>query len=205
MSQVPRSMEATTTAAAAEVARRRTGPPSGWWGMALLAATEGALFGTLIGAYFYLRFRAAEWPPAGIAPPEPVLPIVLTAGLVLATVPMLLAVRAARDGRTRHAWLWILAALVIQGGYLAVQIVLYVSDLGKFSIDDTAYGSIYFTLLGVHHAHVAVGLLLNAWLVGRLLGGLTNYRANAVRVTALYWYFVSAVAMLVVATQLSAS
>jgi hypothetical protein len=47
-----------------------------------------------------------------------------------------------------------------------------------------------------------VGLLLDAWLLALLPFGLTNHRLIAVRVIALYWYFVSFVAVLVVLTQL---
>jgi heme/copper-type cytochrome/quinol oxidase subunit 3 len=82
--------------------------------------------------------------------------------------------------------------------------VLYLSDLDKFKPSDNAYGSIYFTLLGAHHAHVVVGLLLDVWLLVRLSSGLTHYRAVAVRAVALYWYVIAALGVAVVATQVSA-
>ena len=40
------------------------------------------------------------------------------------------------------------------------------------------------------------------WLLAKLLGGLTNYRLIALRVTTLYWCFVSLLAVFVVLTQL---
>jgi cytochrome c oxidase subunit 3 len=178
---------------------------NGMWAMLLLAATEGALFGTLLATYFYLRFESPQWPPVGIEAPSVALPLALTGVLVLSTGPMLLAARAARRGRAGAAWLLIALALLVQGGYLAWQIVLYAQDVRELSPDATAYGSIYLTLLGVHHAHVAVGILLGLWLLARLVSGLTDYRVVAVRVVALYWAFVSLVAVLVVATQVSPS
>ena len=69
----------------------------------------------------------------------------------------------------------------------------------------TPDASIYHTLLGTHHAHVAIGLLLNLWVLARLLGGLTNYRVVTVRVVSLYWYFVNLLAVCVVFTQISPS
>lgn len=179
--------------------------PNGLWGMLLLAATEGALFGTLLATYFYLRFRSAEWPPPGIEAPSVALPLALTGALVLTTVPMVLAVVAARRGRLAAAWALVAGALAVQAGYLAWQIVLYVDDLGKFSPDDTAYGSIYFTLLGVHHAHVAFGLLLSLWVLVRLASGLTKYRMVTLQAVTLYWAFVSFMAILVVGAQVSPS
>jgi heme/copper-type cytochrome/quinol oxidase subunit 3 len=202
MSEVTRSMEATGTGAAARVSRQRRAMPNGWWGMLLLLATEFTLFGCLIASYFYLRFKNGTWPPAGIDEPSVTLPLVLTAALVLSAVPIFGAVRAARGGRRWAAWRFIALALVIQGAYLGLQIHLFVDDINSFSPTATAYGSIYFVLLGVHHAHVAVGLLLEVWLLGVLAFGLTNYRLIAIRVIAIYWYFVAAMGVLVVLTQL---
>ena len=200
-----RSTEATDAAAAALVAQQRRALPNGWWGMALFLCTEAALFGSLIGTYFYLRFTNRDWPLGGIAAPAVALPLALTAGLVASSAPMAAASAAARRGRTGATWLAVLAALLIQAGYLAVQIVEYLHDLDAFQPDTNAYGSIYFTLLGAHHVHVAVGLLLDVWLLARLVGGLTDYRVKAVRAIALYWHVVNAIAVFVVATQVSAS
>jgi len=205
MNRVTRSMEATTAGEAARVAQRRISLPSGWWGVVLLVATEAALFGTLLASYFYLRFRVVDWPPGGIPAPKVVLPLVLTGVLLATAVPMFLAVRAAQSGRPRLTLTLIVLALAAQAAYLGLQIQLLVDDLHKFTPQDNAYGSIYYTLLGAHHAHVLVGILLNLWLAGRLLTGLTNYRVIGVRVIAVYWYFVDILAVLVTATVLSPS
>jgi heme/copper-type cytochrome/quinol oxidase subunit 3 len=195
-------MEATAAGPAARVAQQRRAAPSGWWGMILLIATEFTLFGSLIASYFYLRFQSSAWPPAGIDSPSVTLPLVFTGMLVLTCAPMLGAVRTARAGRRGAAWGLVAVALAVQGAYLGLQIHLFVHDFNNFNPTQTAYGSIYFALLGTHHAHVAVGLLLDLWLLGALAFGLTNYRMIAIRVIALYWYFVAFMAVLVVFTQL---
>ena len=202
---VTRSTEATSAVAASYAARHRRAYPNGWWGVMLLVATEAAFFGTLISSYFYLRFKSAQWPPLGIEPPDMTAPLILTGILVTTSAPMLLAVRSARAGRVTPAWLLLLLAVLVQGAYLGVQIHLFGADLDKFKPGDDAYGSIYFTLLFAHHVHVFIGIVLIAWLLARLLSGLTNYRLVAVRVVAVYWHFVNAVAVLVVLTQLSPS
>jgi cytochrome c oxidase subunit 3/cytochrome c oxidase subunit I+III len=202
MSEVPRSMEATTPYAAAAVDRGRRAMPSGWWGMLLFLASEATLFGLLIASYFYLRFYNTHWPPPGIDKPKVVLPLVLTAILVATAAPLFLAVRSARLGRVRVAWLLVVAALVVQAAYLGVQVHEFSSELDEMSPKDSSYASIYFTLLGAHHVHVAVGLLAELWLVARLLGGMTNYRLVALRCIALYWYVVAALGVAVVFTQI---
>jgi heme/copper-type cytochrome/quinol oxidase subunit 3 len=196
---------AETAVAASYAARNRRTLPNGWWGAAVLVATEASLFGSLLASYFYLRFQATTWPPAGIEPPEVALPLALCGALVATSVPMFLASRAASGGRTRAAWAALATAALVQCGYLAVQIVLFADDLRSFGPRGSAYGSIYFTLLAAHHAHVLLGILMIAWLLARLLSGLTNYRVIAVRVVSLYWYFVNAMAVLVVLTLLSPS
>lgn len=197
-----RSMEATTPAMAAAAERQRRSLPSGWWGVALFIAGETTFFALMISSYFYLRFQATQWPPVGVEKPKVALPLILTTILVASAVPLLAAVRAGLAAKVGRAWVLLLVAFVVQGGYLGVQIHEFLDELEKMSPHATAYASIYFTLLGAHHLHVAVGLLLDLWLLGKLLGGLTNYRLIALRVTALYWYFVVAVGVAVVFTQI---
>jgi cytochrome c oxidase subunit 3/cytochrome c oxidase subunit I+III len=204
-SPVPQSGHATTSPEAAAVARQRRGVPTGVWGILIFLASETALFGTLIGTYFYLQFRSVHWPPPGIAAPSVALPIALTAALVLSMIPVWLAVRAAGAGRVRICWTLLFVALLVQAGYLAWQLSSYVSDLDKFSLTGSAYGSVYFTMLGADHAHVAVGLLLSIWMLARLVGGLTNHRVVAVRVVGWYWYFVAGITVVVTAAQVSPS
>ena len=158
MAASPRSAAgAARSRSAAAVARtHRSAQPRGRWGMALFLAAEVTLFGTLIGSYFYLESGVRAWPPAGIKPPSVTLPPVATA--VLARPRCRCTSRYARladrqrggtgDGDRRR---------VIQCGYLAFQILLFRHDLHQFSPQGSAYGSIYFTLLAVHHAHVRSG------------------------------------------------
>jgi heme/copper-type cytochrome/quinol oxidase subunit 3 len=186
-------------------ARPRTASPSGWWGMVAFVATEATLFGALLGTYAYLRFRTVHWPPDGIAAPKVVLPIVLALVLAATSVPMALAHRAARRGLARRAQGLLFAALVVQSTYLGVAIHQFASDLDRFTPQRDAYASIYYTLLGADHAHVAVGLLLNVWLVLRLSTGLTGYRLAGVRAIAFYWHAVNVLTLLVTACVLSAA
>jgi heme/copper-type cytochrome/quinol oxidase subunit 3 len=204
--RITRSAHAEGPPGVAAVARRRLAQPNGWWGMALFLCSETTLFGTLLATYFYLDFNSQSWPPAGIKAPSVVLPLVATGVLIATSVPMFLASRAARAGDAPlSSWL-IGLAMVVQCCYLAAQILLFRHDLHQFSPQGTAYGSIYFTMLAAHHAHVLLGILLNGWVLWRVaVGGLNNYRLIGVRAVALYWHVVNAIAVLVVLTQLSPS
>lgn len=156
--------------------------PLGWWGMAMLVASESALFAMMIGSYFLLRFKNLAWPPQGIPEPKLVVPLILLGVLLLSLVPL-----------TKG---WVLAALIMQAGYFAMELQLYSDDLHTFTPQDHAYGSLYFTLLGADHAHVALGLVLSAWLLWK--------RGDRVRKPVLlYWYAVAVLTVAVTLTVLS--
>jgi cytochrome c oxidase subunit 3/cytochrome c oxidase subunit I+III len=183
----------------------RAASPNGWWGMVVFVTSEATLFGVLVGSYIYLRFHAAAWPPHGIPEPKVVLPLVLALVLAATTVPMALASSAARRGLARRTALLVLVALVVQSVYFAVAIHEFAHDLDRFTPQRDAYASIYYTLLGADHTHVALGLLLSAWLLLRLSTGLTRYRVVAVRAIAFYWYAVAALTLVVTVCVISPS
>jgi heme/copper-type cytochrome/quinol oxidase subunit 3 len=184
-------------------AEPRLARPNGWWGIAVFVATEATLFGTLVGTYFFLRFDSAKWPPPGVPEPKLTLPIVLTGVLVATSIPVQLSVRAASRGRLGAARAALLLAAVVQAGYLAMQLHLFVHDSHEFPPSGSAYSSIYFTMLGAHDLHVLVGILLSLFILLRTASGLTEYRMTGLRATAFYWHFVNALAIAVVLTQLS--
>jgi heme/copper-type cytochrome/quinol oxidase subunit 3 len=202
----PRSVSARTAAAAARVARQRTAEPNGIWGIVLFLCAEVALFGCLISTYFYLDFRARAWPPAGIERPSVALPAIATAALVLTSIPMLAASRAALAGRRGAATRALTFAFVVQIFYVAAQVLLFAHDLNHFTPQGSAYGSIYFTLLGAHHAHVLLGLALDLAILWQLATkGLSHYWLIGVRGLAIYWHVVNGIAVFVLLTQLSPS
>ena len=177
--------------------RARERFPLGWWGVAMLIATEVALFGMMVGSYFYLRFKNHPWPPHGIPEPKLVVPLIMLAVLLTTSFPMWRAARSATPLR------WVLLALLVQAGYFAMEVHLLDDDLHHFHPSQHAYASLYYTLLGADHGHVAVGLLLDLWLVGKLLHGTTQYRRKAVRAIAFYWHAVNVLTLIVTLTVLS--
>jgi heme/copper-type cytochrome/quinol oxidase subunit 3 len=175
-------------------ARARERFPLGVWGIAMLIATEAALFAMMVGSYFYLRFKNAHWPPPGTPEPKLVVPLVLLGVLMLTAFPMWMAARSVTPRR------WLLLALFVQSGYFAMEVSDFQDDLRHFTPQQHAYGSIYYTLLGADHGHVAVGLLFDAWLLWKLLFGMTEFRRKAVRAIALYWYAVIVLTIVVTLT-----
>jgi heme/copper-type cytochrome/quinol oxidase subunit 3 len=184
-------------------AAARRAMPNGWWAMLCLIATEAALFGAFIGSFFYLRFRAEHWPPAGTSEPKLLIPCVLTGVLVSTSLPMLYASRAAVRGNLRGARLGLGLSLFVGAGYLAEQIDRFVVSLRTLHPQESAYASLVYLIQGGHHAHVLVGLLLNAYLLLKLTRGLNGYRTVGIQAAGLYWHFVNVLALVVLGTLLS--
>ncbi len=177
--------------------------PGGVLGTSLFLGAETMLFAGLIASYFYLDFRAVHWPPPGLSLPETLDPSILTAVLVATSVPMWLAASHARRGRLRQTVVAIAVATFVQAGYLAFQLHQLVAELHTVHPQQSAYASAYIALLGLHHAHVLLGVLLDLgvlfWLARSRLSG---YRVIGVRALALYWYVVNALAVAVLLTEI---
>jgi heme/copper-type cytochrome/quinol oxidase subunit 3 len=153
-------------------------------------ATEATLFAVLVAAYFYLRFQAVTgWPPEGIEQPSIRGPLLATALLVLTSVTVVQGQRS--SGRQARSWL---AATIVLGAiFLALQAILIDDSRSEFRPEDSAYGSIVYTLTGLHWVHVAAGLVLALWAVMRTWLGPEPW--TPIAVTALYWHFTNTVAV----------
>lgn len=184
---------------------RPVGRPTAWWGMLIFVASEATLFGAFVGTYFYLRFKSPVWPQGGLPEPKVVVPLVMADVLLSSSIPMQLASNAARAGRLAATRGWILLALVVQAGYLAYEVHDFADGLQVFDVSRNAYSSIYYTLLGADHGHVALGLLFSLWLLAKLATGLTRYRVHATQAIALYWHVVNVITLVVTLTLVSAA
>ena len=163
---------------------------NGWWGMITLVATEAALFGYLLFAYYYLAVQhGRDWLPRVLpgwtwSIPETVV-LLASAGVVW------VAERQLQEGRDSL----LVAALLVVAALLGVAfLVLEVFDwvTESFTPYTNSYGSLFFTLTGVHFLHLFVGVLILFVLALWAALGYFDRRRTAVLMTgALYWYFVS--------------
>ena len=176
------------------------GRTTGWWGMVLFICTEGATFAAFIASYFYLRFsHDTPWPPSGDRRPSLLVPTVATAVLVLSCVPMLLAGRTGR--RPFVHGLLLLVTFLAGAAFVALQVVDYTGEWPESTLHKDAYGSLFYTITGLHAIHVGIGLgMLLLLLVGAVVRGVGRGHLGSVRVVALYWYFLSVLALAVYAT-----
>jgi cytochrome c oxidase subunit 1/cytochrome c oxidase subunit I+III len=178
------------------------GRSTGWWAMVLFIATEAATFAAAIASYLYLRFSASgPWPPTGDRAPSLLLPTVATAVLVVSCVPMALTSVTARLRSRAGTFLAVLTVAAAGVAFVVLQILDWLSEWPDSTLRKDAYGSLLYSLTGLHTAHVVLGI----GLLGFLLVSL-GVRKEVARprgpasLIALYWYFMAAVAVAVYLT-----
>ncbi|MFZ2166332.1 MAG: heme-copper oxidase subunit III [Propionibacteriaceae bacterium] len=161
-------------------------------GILLFILSEVMLFGAFFAAYFFLRVVAdpAAWPPEGVE-----LPVLIaginTAILVSSSFTVHYALEAIKHDNHRGLKLGLGLTWLLGATFLFIQINEYI-HIG-FTPRDGAFGSIFFSLTGLHGAHVFVGLLLLTFANIRAWRGHFSSKPEdhlGVEVPGIYWHFV---------------
>ena len=191
------------------VIRRRSHLPFAWmtgphapgrWGMIFFAVTEGVLFGSLASSYFLLRGDAPEWPVGDLPAPDLMVPGILTALILVSSVSMAWTSRAAGGERPQPNRLRLGLAVTFALGAAFVGLQAFELSRYDYSPTENAYASIFFTMTGAHAAHLGLGVLMLGWTLVRswFVEHRPAQRSDVPNV-ALYWHFVGAVWLLVLA------
>jgi len=200
-------MEAIGAAAVEHDAEHHHGPPAAnvssrveaqFLGMLLFIVSEVMLFGAFFTAYFFIRVVGhAHWPPGDGLPVS--IAAVNTAILISSSFTMHFALEGARNENRRALQVGMVTTFLLGLTFLTVQINEYV-HVG-FAPQDSAQGTIFYCLTGLHGAHVFVGLNLLAFATIRAFRG--HYSAKehrGIEVPGIYWHFVDLMWIVVFST-----
>jgi len=178
-------------------------------GIVLFVVSEAVMFGAFFAQYFYNRILAPEWPnPAGLPPgfervPAFPLPVVLTVLLVSSGFTAHNAQTAIRrDDRDRFQG-WLIVTILLGAAFLGGQAYEYTNLIlnEHFSISSGIYGTVFFSLTGLHGLHVTVGVLvLTGVLIRGFMGHFSSRSHFGVEGSVLYWHFVDVVWLALYAT-----
>jgi cytochrome c oxidase subunit 3 len=158
-------------------------------GMCLFIISEVMIFGAFFTAYFFIRVvGGAPWPAHGTELPK------LVAGfntfiLVSSSFTIHYAQESIRKDNRLGLKVGMVCTFLLGLTFLFIQINEY-AHIG-FAPQDTAQGSIFYGLTGLHGAHVTIGLMLLSFVTIRAFRG--HYSADAYRgmeVPGIYWHFV---------------
>jgi len=160
----------------------------GWWGALCLIATEASLFAYGLFAYFYFAVQLdGNWWPTQSPSFAVSLPSIII--LILSSVAIGWGDRGARLGIQRQVLVGFGAALALGCVFLLLQLV----EWGRqpFTLRSSGYGSAYFTLNGLHIAHLIGGLImLLLLLLWSALGYFDALRNAPLLIGAVIWHFI---------------
>jgi cytochrome c oxidase subunit 3 len=168
-------------------------------GMLLFIVSEVMIFGAFFTAYFFIRVVTGDpWPAEGQEIPTAAV-AVNTAVLISSSFTMHWAQTAIRNGNRRGLQAGIVATLLLGITFLVLQVTEYVF-LG-YAPHNSAQGSIFYGLTGLHGAHVCIGLLLLTMVTVRAFRGhFTPEEHRGVEVPGIYWHFVDVMWIIVYTT-----
>jgi cytochrome c oxidase subunit 3 len=173
---------------------RRRGEATAYVGMVVFLASWAMLFASLFFAYGLVRSHAPVWPPLDLPRLPLLLPGLNTLVAGAASLALERAGGAVRGGRRGAAASGLSLATALGATFLALQAVVW-TGLWRagLQIDGGPYPSAFYTLTGLHAAHVLVGLVALGWLTARAWrGGLGPDQRTSVRLWTMYWHFVGA-------------
>jgi cytochrome c oxidase subunit 3 len=171
-------------------------------GILLFIVSEIMLFGAFFASYFFLRVVVApeSWPPEPYELPVAVAGI-NTAILVSSSFTIHYALEAVRRGNHTGLKVGLFLTWLLGAAFLFIQVNEYV-HIG-FSARDLGFGSIFYSLTGLHGAHVFAGLMLLTFATIRAFRGHFGPAAKdhlGVEVPGIYWHFVDIMWIIVFVT-----
>jgi cytochrome c oxidase subunit 3 len=193
---------------AASVSHEHHGPPEAHrssrvepqlLGMLLFIISEVMIFGAFFTAYFFIRVVNSDpWPAHGTELPKVVAGF-NTAILLSSSLTLHWALTSVKNGNRFGLKAGMLSTFFLGLTFLFVQINEYV-HVG-FAPHDSAQGSIFYGLTGLHGAHVTIGLILLAIVTVRAFRGhYSPEEHRGVEVPGIYWHFVDVMWIVVYAT-----
>jgi cytochrome c oxidase subunit III len=168
-------------------------------GMLLFIISEVMVFGAFFTAYFFIRVSNGDpWPAPGTHLPIEVAGV-NTAILVSSSFTMHWAQTAIRRGNRFGLKAGMLTTFLLGCAFLFIQINEY-ANIG-FAPQNHAQATIFYSLTGLHGAHVFIGLtLLLIVTIRSFRGHFSSEEHRGVEVPGIYWHFVDIMWIIVYTT-----
>jgi cytochrome c oxidase subunit III len=168
-------------------------------GMLLFIISEVMIFGAFFTAYFFIRIVSHNpWPAPGTVLPVAVAGV-NTAILLSSSLTIHWALVSIKNGNRFGLKAGMLSTFLLGLTFLTVQINEYI-HIG-FAPQDSAQGTMFYSLTGLHGAHVFIGLCLLAMVTIRAFRGhYTPEEHDGMEVPGMYWHFVDVMWVVVYTT-----
>jgi cytochrome c oxidase subunit 3 len=170
-------------------------------GMLLFIISEVMVFGAFFTAYFFIRIVAEghTWFPIDGKDLPVAVAGVNTAILVSSSLTLHWAQTSIKNGNRFGLQAGMTATFLLGLTFLFIQINEYV-HIG-FAPQDHAQATIFFSLTGLHGAHVTIGLMLLGMVTIRAFRGhFSPEHHHGVEIPGIYWHFVDVMWIVVYTT-----
>ena len=163
--------------------------------MWLFLGSDCMFFGSLIATYLVHQGKSLVGPyPADVF--DIPTTSVSTFVLLMSSMSMVLAYSALNRGNLKGFRIWIVSTAIMGATFLAFQVFEFRTFVHHDHLTPQVnlFGTTFFTLTGIHGAHVTLGVI---WLLSLFFhsfrGGVTPEKSLDVDLAALYWHFVDMV------------
>ncbi|UOE92973.1 MULTISPECIES: cytochrome (ubi)quinol oxidase subunit III [Bacillaceae] len=156
---------------------------------------ETVLFATFFGTYLGLKGGVGDGPT-----PQEIfaLPLVFIMTMILLTSSLtsVLAMYAMKKNQFRKMMVWMIITVLLGLAFLGLEVYEFYEYYHHYGLgySTSAFASAFYSLVGLHGAHVAFGLLwITTLLVRYRRSGITLTNAPKFYVASLYWHFIDVV------------
>jgi len=167
--------------------------------MLLFIMSEVMIFGAFFTAYFFIRIVTHNpWPAHGTTVPEAVAGV-NTLILLSSSLTLHWALVSVRHGNRLGLKAGMVATFLLGLTFLFIQINEYI-HLG-WAPHDSAQATVFYSLTGLHGAHVFIGLtILGVMTVRAFRGQFTPEHHHGIELGGIYWHFVDVMWIVVYVT-----
>jgi cytochrome c oxidase subunit 3 len=156
---------------------------------------ETILFATFFGTFLGLRNAVADGPSSQEIFALPLV-FIMTMLLLTSSLTSVIAMTAMKKNNFGKLKLWMWITVILGIAFISFEIYEFYEYVHHYGLgfSTSAFASAFYTLVGLHGAHVAFGL---CWMITLLIRynnkGITLTNAPKFYLASLYWHFIDVV------------
>lgn len=167
-------------------------------GIWIFICSDIVLFASVFATYLALKNKGPAGMPAEFTTQnlfELPLAFVMTMLLLTSSLTSVYAMYHLKNHNFKGVQTWMTITVLLGLGFLGLEIYEFSNYVKEgFGYTQSAFSSAFFTLLGTHGLHVAIGLV---WMIALIFRnakrGLNLYNAPKYYVSSIYWHFIDVI------------
>ncbi len=181
----------------ADIAHHGKEPGFATGAMPFFIVAEAFIFVSFFAAYWVLRLKAPNWPPAGTPEFGVTIPIIMTILLVSSSFTIHFSEHAIEHGDKGGFRNWLIVTIILGAIFFLLSAFEWSHLMhGGFTMKTNLFSTFFYSITGFHGSHVIVGLIIFLCiLVSAFFGKVSK---TFVKSASVYWHFVDLIWFFVV-------